>query len=449
MSTPVPSLPAALAETFADHLAMICARTARALEACGHEGLVVHSGSPLTIFEDDQSYPFKVHAPFKVWTPLAAPDCFVYFAPGRRPLLLVHRPPDFWHKPLTVPQAWWTGSFEIRVLAGRAEARAQLPPDLSRVAYLGDAFPELAGWGTAAVNPRRLMRHLDFGRAVKSPYERACLREASRLGARAHQAAQGAFLAGAPELAIELAFISAAGQREQELPYSPIIALNEGGATLHYQLLEPAAPPQSRSLLIDAGVQFAGYASDITRTHTHRARHPEFAALIDLMERMQQQLCGEVRAGVDWRAVHLRSHELVAGVLQEAGLVCCSAQEAVDTGVTQVFLPHGIGHLLGLEVHDVGGFMRGPDDGDIPGPAGHPFLRLTRVLEPGFVVTMEPGIYFIDALLGEARADARARSINWPLVERLRPYGGIRIEDNLYITTEGCENLTREAFAQA
>ena len=116
------------------------------------------------------------------------------------------------------------------------------------------------------------------------------------------------------------------------------------------------------------------------------------------------------------------------------------------TGVSSVFLPHGIGHLLGLEVHDVGGFMKDPDGAVIPRPEGHPFLRLTRVLQEGFVVTMEPGIYFIDQLLSAAKADTRARSINWSRVDALRRFGGIRIEDDLAVTRSGCENLTRDAF---
>lgn len=90
--------------------------------------------------------------------------------------------------------------------------------------------------------------------------------------------------------------------------------------------------------------------------------------------------------------------------------------------------------------------MRAADAGEIPKPDGHPYLRLTRVLEPGFVVTMEPGIYFIAQLLSAAQADDRGRHINWPRVEALAPYGGIRIEDDLAITANGCENLTRDAF---
>jgi Xaa-Pro dipeptidase len=164
------------------------------------------------------------------------------------------------------------------------------------------------------------------------------------------------------------------------------------------------------------------------------------------MDEMQQSLCAGVRAGVDWRDVHLRAHQLTGELLRNADIIKCEADEAVATGITSVFLPHGIGHLLGLEVHDVGGFMRAPEGGDIPRPEGHPFLRLTRVLQSGFVVTMEPGIYFIDQLLEAARADKRASKINWSRVAEFRPFGGIRVEDDLAVTATGCENLTRDAF---
>jgi Xaa-Pro dipeptidase len=438
-------LRAELSSSFGPHLASVCARTAHALETCGYSALLVHSGSLLTVFEDDRTYPFEAHAPFKVWTPLSdVPDCFVFFEPGNRPRLVFNRPEDFWYKSAAVPSAYWTRHFDIRPAADVAAARNHLPQDLSQVAYIGDPLPELAGWGIKAINPRRLMRHLDYGRAAKTPYELVCLREASRLGALGHQAAARAFTEGASEFEIEIAFLRACGLREQELPYNPIIALNDGGAVLHYQVLEKEPPAERHSLLIDAGAEFGGYASDITRTHA--LRNGDFAALIDRMDDMQQTLCAGLRAGVDWRDAHLRAHDLTGRLLREADITTCSAEEAVATGVTKVFLPHGLGHLLGLEVHDAGGFMAGPDEGDIPRPEGHPFLRLTRVLQKGFVVTVEPGIYFIDQLLDAARADGRAGKINWSRVASLRKFGGIRIEDDVAITDTGCENLTRDAF---
>src|SRR6185312_12992813 len=300
--------PERLEAAFGLYLAAVCDRTATALEATGNTALLVHSGSLLGVFEDDRTYPFEVHAPFKVWAPLSdVPDCFLYFEPGRQPLLIFHKPTDYWYK----------------------------PADLSRTAYIGDVFPELSGWGVGAVNPAPLMRRLDYPRATKLPYELECLREASRLGARGHVAALEAFKKGASEFEIELAFLRACGLREQELPYNPIIALNESAAVLHYQVLEKSQPAMRRSMLIDAGAEFAGYASDITRTYS--VSDPDFTALIARMDRMQQTLCAELRAGVDWRNVHLRAHELTGALLREADITTCSAEEAVATGTTSVF----------------------------------------------------------------------------------------------------------------
>jgi Xaa-Pro dipeptidase len=441
-----PDLTSALDDAFGPHIKAVSERTATALAKCGFEGLLVYAGSLLPVFEDDRTYPFEPNAPFKVWVPLQdAPGSFVWFQPGSKPRLIIERPEDYWYKVADVPQDYWVRHFDIRTVPDRAAARAQLPADLSRAAYIGDGFPELTRWGTGALNPPSLMRRLDYVRAAKTPYELLCLRQASRLGARGHRAALQAYEAGGSEFEIELAFLKACGLREQELPYNPIIALNAGGAVLHYQVLEKQPPRERLSLLIDAGAEFAGYASDITRTYAER--DGEFAALIERMDEMQQAMCAGVRAGIDWRDVQLRAHELTAEVLRDADLIRCSAEEAVAGGVTRVFLPHGIGHLLGLEVHDVGGFMRSADGADdIPKPQGHPFLRLTRVLEEGFVVTMEPGIYFIQQLLSTARGDGRGRHINWSRVDALSPYGGIRVEDDLAVTSAGCENLTRDAF---
>lgn len=435
-----------LEATYPAHLDVLMRRTARALEATGFAGLLIHSGSPPPVFQDDQHYPFKANAAFKIWVPLTdVEDCFLYVEPGRRPQLLFHRPQDYWHKPADLPEGYWTAHFDLQPVPDRISARPNLPADLSRVAYLGEPFPEIASWNVGAMNPQALVTRLDYDRAIKTPYELACIREANRRGAKGHIAAEQAFREGGSEFDIELAFLRACGQREQELPYNPIIALNSGAAVLHYQVLERTPPAQRHSLLIDAGAEFAGYASDITRTYAHGSS--DFALLVNEMDQLQQSLCASVRAGVDWRDVHLSCHRLVAELLNDADIIRCDVEEAVESGLSSVFLPHGLGHLLGAQVHDVGGFLRTPEGGEIPRPPGHPYLRLTRVLEEGFVVTMEPGIYFIDALLEQARADARGTHINWSRVEQFRPCGGIRIEDNLAITRTGCENLTRDAFA--
>jgi Xaa-Pro dipeptidase len=242
-----------------------------------------------------------------------------------------------------------------------------------------------------------------------------------------------------------MAYVRATGHSERELPYSNIVALNTNASVLHYQHQEREAPAVHRSFLIDAGAQFHTYAADVTRTYAFA--DGDFAALVAGMESLQLQLCAQVRDGVDYAKIHIDAHMRIAGLLHDSGVITLSAADAVTSGLSAVFFPHGVGHLLGLQVHDVCGFSVDATGTQKARPEGHPYLRLTRTLEPGFVVTIEPGLYFIDMLLEEARKGAHGRHINWHRVEEFRPYGGIRVEDNVACTAGEPENLTRAAFA--
>ncbi len=111
--------------------------------------------------------------------------------------------------------------------------------------------------------------------------------------------------------------------------------------------------------------------------------------------------------------------------------------------IGHLFFPHGIGHLLGIQVHDVGGQLKDPSGEPAPPPPEHPFLRLTRETEPGMVFTIEPGLYFIPTLLDPERNSAKGRLLNWKLIDELIPFGGIRFEDDVVVTAAGYENLTR------
>jgi Xaa-Pro dipeptidase len=433
-------------ELFAEHIEIVKKRTAAALASSGYDALLVHAGTPPLQFLDDFHLPFRVQAPFKMWAPLTdAPDSFVFFTPGKKPLLLIHQPVDYWHKSPEIPDTYWSAAFDIVSCADGAAARAALPKDLSRTAFIGAPFPELVSFGPAAINPEHLIAQLDYARASKTAYEVACLREANRLGALGHKAAERAFRDGKSEFEIALTFMAACGQRECELPYNPIIALNEGGAVLHYQIQQREPPAKIHSLLIDAGAEFGGYASDITRSHS---RHDaEWASLIKKFDELQLKLCAQVRVGLDWKDFHQTSYRAISEFLHEAGVITVSADEAVDNAVTTVFYPHGVGHLLGLQVHDVGGLQGTPEGKKIERPYNHPFLRLTRKLEEGCAVTVEPGFYFIDQLLSDAKTKEIGKMIDWKRVEQLKKFGGVRIEDNVVARAGGQENLTRTAFA--
>jgi len=435
-----------LDELYKPHLEMLSRRTARSLAASRFDALVIHAGSAPTQFMDDQDYPFKVNPQFKAWVPIVDnPRCALLFVPGSRPKVLFYQPVDYWHKPAPLPRAGWTEAVELIPTAEPAKASAPWS-GLGRVAYVG---PDALAPGTdpACINPPDLLARLNYDRAVKTAYEIECMRRANALGVRGHRAALAAFRAGASEYQAHMRYLEACAQREEEMPYNNIVAYNENAAVLHYQQLERAAPPALRSFLIDAGAQYRGYASDITRTY---AGVPgRFADLVAYMESAQQSLCAEIVSGRDYRDVHLSAHRILGDVLQRIGLTKISGQAALEAGVTSVFFPHGIGHLIGLQVHDVGGVMGDVEGGERRRPEGHPYLRLTRMLEPGVVVTVEPGIYLIDSLLSSAHADARRAHIDWTVVEELKPFGGIRIEDNVVATETVPENLTRDAFAAA
>ena len=431
---------------FKSHLEEVMRRTTDALAHSQFDRLLVHAGETIGVFRDDTEYPYQPHAMFRWWVPLLdAPGSVVEWVPGQRPKLYFRAATDFWYQPPKLPASGWPEHFDIVTVDGWDAMVKAMASQPGKTAWLSDrpttGLPESVKAATTS-----LWQRLEFARSTKTDYEIACLREANVLGARGHRAAESAFQAGGSEFEIHQAFLSGCGQREQELPYNAIVGVNESAAVLHYQVLQRRAAEPSRSLLLDAGASCRGYGSDITRTHTREKSGP-FAALIEEMDRMQRELAGAVRPGVDWKDVHEAAVDGIGQILSAAEIVLCSGEEATQTGLTRRFFPHGIGHMLGLQVHDVAGLWADETATSIARPTLDPALRLTRILEPGFVVTLEPGLYFIESLLAPLRDDPSYRSkLNWPLIESLKPFGGVRIEDNLAVTSTGHSNLTRDAF---
>ncbi|HZH44600.1 MAG TPA: Xaa-Pro dipeptidase [Lysobacter sp.] len=436
-----------LARLYPDHLDTLQRRTAEALARGGFDHLVVPSGTLHYQAFDDRDYPFAVNPHFKHWLPVTrAPGSWLVITPGTKPKLVFLQPFDYWHVVPEAPAGYWVEHFDIVVIREAEQALGHLPADPARCAIVGEPQSALGDW--VPNNPPAVLDYLHYHRGYKTTYEIAMMRAASARGVRGHRAAERAFRAGASEFGIHLAYCQATGQDANELPYNNIVALNEHAAILHYMQLERVPPKQSRSFLIDAGASHDGYACDITRTY---AADPtgEFQALIDAVDAAQQRMCAQVRAGHDYKRLHLDAHLMLAGILREFGIIDMSPEAALQTGVSSVFFPHGIGHGIGLQVHEVAGFAASDRGGTVAKPDGHPFLRLTRVLEPGMVVTIEPGLYFIDLLLEPLRASEHARHVDWARVDAFRPFGGIRIEDDVVCTDGEPINLTREAFASA
>jgi len=413
------------------HVGQLLRQVAAPLEYGGFSALVVHSGTPLKRTDaDDQYWPLRPTPHFQHWLPLAEPGCLLIVVPGRKPVLVHPRPQSFWEAPAPPETDHFWDSFEV------VDAAPAFPK--GRVAFVGDDAAAAAALKISDVNPPELVRALDALRVYKTPYEVECLAEANRRAARGHEELRGMFQGADPsELELHLAFLGATRQDDAETPYKNIVALGKHAATLHHVSYAKRAQP-AQSLLVDAGACFAGYCSDITRTWVKGggAGATAFAQLVSGMEAMQQRLCAQVRVGIPYEQLHDESHRQVAGILREVGISRLPAEELVSRGITRAFYPHGLGHSLGLQCHDVGCALRPPRE-------DNPFLRNTTDIAAGQVFTIEPGLYFIEALLAPLR---KSPDIDWNLVDALAAFGGIRIEDDVVVQDQGIRNLTREVL---
>jgi Xaa-Pro dipeptidase len=430
---------------YAAHHARLCVLFDQALARAQCDCVLIASGIERYQLFDDRPYPFVANPYFKYWLPLTEhPNCWIVYRSGEKPKLVYYQPADYWHSAPEAPAGCWTTHFDIHIVSDSQQIAALLPPRNAHMAVLGENNAGIAGYEPN--NPQAMLAYLDFHRGIKSEYELAMMRQAQLCAVRGHCAAEAAFRAGGSEYEIHHAYIQASGHSERQLPYTSIVCLNAHAAILHYQHQQLAKPLQHLSFLIDAGASHAGYAADITRTY---AMHSGlFADMIEAMEQAQLRLCDLARAGNSNSDIHLASHLEIAKILAQFKLVAMSPESMVESGLSRVFYPHGIGHFLGLQVHDVGGFFK-DDTGTLePKPDAHRYLRLTRRFAGDEVLTIEPGLYFIDMLLQEAAQGPHAAALDWTRIDALKHYGGIRIEDNVRVRESGApENLTRAAFA--
>lgn len=426
--------------TYPAHLDYLQRGTEAALAAHGYDALVLCSGAPASRNRfDDQAWPLLPTPAFAHWCPLVEADAFVLVVPGKRPTLVRTVVDDFWETTAAPESAhFWSRFAAVDIKSGRI---ADALPAGKLAVITRD--PETAPRGD--VNPPALLAALDQLRTKKTAYEIECLAEASVRAARGHKHAAQLFQASTPsELELHLAFLVGSEQDDLWSPYKSIVALGNHAATLHYVAYQRARVAGDTSFLLDAGAKYLGYGSDITRTHV-RGTGPAARRFFDLlahMEAVELELVRRVRPGLPYEELHDEAHRLLAVALRELELGHGSVDALVERGVTRALFPHGLGHSLGIMVHDVGMKLRPPR-------AANPFLRNTSTIEAGQVFTIEPGIYVIDALLAPLREDDRRELVDWDALDALRPFGGIRIEDNVLVEASGARNLTREAFAAA
>lgn len=431
--------------TYEDHLDAVSMEWNELLVKNNFDSALISAGESAFYFDDDQHPPFHANPHFLRWTVFdECEHCVLVIRKDSKPELHWYTPDDYWYLPTSIPERLAT-NFRHQVHTSVKDLLKACKTSLQgsrRIAYVGPESSSHLSIANVVPASEALLSQLAYQRAFKTPFEIDCMARATAIGVKGHLAARDAFFNGCSEFEIHIAFLNASEQVESRLPYPNIVGLNEHASTLHYQHYDLETPSKIRSLLIDAGAKYHSYHADITRSYS-RIKGNTYDELVGTVNGFQLRLIDELSSFETFLDFHVRAHQLVAEALVECNLVRCSATAAYDQQLTDVFYPHGTGHLLGLQTHDVGGHITDEDGNSISPPDRFPSLRLLREITTNMVFTVEPGIYFIPMLLKPVSGHS---DINWELVEELLPYGGVRIEDNVVIEEESVLNLTRTAF---
>ncbi|MBQ7988146.1 MAG: aminopeptidase P family protein [Bacteroidaceae bacterium] len=283
-------------------------------------------------------------------------------------------------------------------------------------------------------------------RSVKSEGEIAEIERACAIGYEMHTTAMRLCKPGVTEQYIGGVLSGIASGRGCMVSFPSIVTMH--GEIMHGNP-SPRALEAGRLMLCDAGAETnENYCSDNTRTTPISGRFTQRQREIySIVEDCHDLALSLARPGMKWWDVHFDVCRLMVDRLKELGLMKGDTEEAVQAGAHAMFMPHGLGHMMGMDVHDMEGLGQiyvGFDDEVRPrlDQFGTNCLRMGRRLQEGFVVTDEPGIYFIPALIDEWKASGHcAEFLNFPLLETYKDFGGIRIEDDLLITRDGCRFL--------
>ena len=279
-------------------------------------------------------------------------------------------------------------------------------------------------------------------RATKEPQEIEAIEKACDVGYAMHTTAQLLIKPGVTERFIGGQVDGIARSLAQGVSFATIFS--QHGEIMHGT---PSDAPleDGRLVLCDAGCELNDYCSDNTRTMPVNGKFTQRQLEIySIVEACHDYVLEVAKPGVKYADVHFAVCRLMTDRLKELGLMKGDTEEAVRAGAHAMFLPHGLGHMMGMDVHDMEGLGQiyvGFDEETRPNleQFGTNCLRMGRKLEPGFVVTDEPGIYFIPHLIDLWKKEGHCKEfLNFDLLETYKDFGGIRIEDDLLITEDGC-----------
>jgi Xaa-Pro aminopeptidase len=398
------------------------------------EIVLVGAGEPLHLpGRADLTYRFRAHSEYLYLTDRERPGGVLAFDPAEGWVDFV--------EPVTRDERLWEGAGDqdgegvpLSELSRWLEARKD-----RRTACLG---APLRGISSDPQLERSARAALNRVRRPKDELELSRMRAAERATSAGFAAAARLVEAGRTERELQIELEAELFRQGADgLAFDTIVGGGPNSAVLHF-------PPSDRPfgdgelVLVDAGAEVRGYDSDITRTFpVSGSFSPEQAELYGLVLRANRACIELCVAGTEWRDVHRKAGLVLAEGLVDFGLLRGEPDALVESGAVHVFFPHGVGHMVGLGARDAGEALPGRE----PPADAFPRLRVDLPLEPGYVMTVEPGVYFVRALVQDIELRQRyGGSVDWERAEQMLGFGGIRIEDDVLVTAEGNEVLTAD-----
>ncbi|GAB7353960.1 hypothetical protein MBLNU459_g4558t1 [Dothideomycetes sp. NU459] len=420
------------------------------------QGLIYLSGASIVNFEDsDMPRPFRQLRYFSYLSGVDEAECHLTYDIGKDHLTL-------WLPPIDPRRAVWVGR-------GSTTEEAVEKYDVDEARYSSSLDHFLQTWVrtqegqvyvlhsdekvpesvTARLNTNDLQPATDACRVVKDSHEISLIKKANLISAAAHTAVLSNLLTFTNETEVEAKYLDicvAHGAKHQA--YEIIAGSGSNAAILHY-VKNDEDFGDSQLMCLDAGAEWQSYASDVTRTFPLSGRWPteEAKQIYDLVQLMQTKCMNALGPGKRFVDAHYLAHQVaIEGLLKLGILHNGSIMEIYKAGTSVAFFPHGLGHHMGLEVHDVSPTARSKN---AQGRSAfeswmEPCTSDSPVLCPGMVITVEPGIYFNKYALDSIYLPSPVHSkyINKAVLERFMPVGGVRIEDDILITSHGYDNLT-------
>lgn len=408
----------------------------------------------------DNCYPFRQDSTFLYYVGLSQPDLAAVIDVDAGTTTV-------FGDELTIDMIVWTGP--LPTIAERAE-RAGVTDTLPRAAlgnvvqaalssgrpvhflppYRADTanmLGDLLGSGAAGADGASLslIRAVVAQRSYKSDEELAEIEKAVATSVRMHEAAMRLAAPGVTEREIAAAVEHVANAAGGRLAFPIIATIN--GQTLHNHA-HVNTLPEGRLFLLDSGAETAlGYAGDLTSTFpvSRSGFDDRQKAVWEILLRSYDAAVSALAPGVNFRDVHFTAARVIFEGMKELGLMKGDTEEALAAGAHALVFPHGLGHMMGIDVHDMEGL--GEDHvgyaGEVRSPQfGLKSLRLARPLEPGFVLTIEPGIYFIPELIDDWKSRGHcADFIEFDEFEHWKGFGGVRNEEDYLVTADGARRL--------